>query len=72
MIQRKNPTLPYADAGPVSAALSANPMTHHACGGKIASQLTKPCWENCPTSAQIVKTPLALHIKRSSRNAQSP
>lgn len=41
MTQRENPTLPCADAGPVSAALSENPMPCHACGDIMGHQMAK-------------------------------
>ncbi len=51
MIQHENPTLPCAEAGPVSAALSKKPMPHHACGGIMGYQMAKSCWVNKPASA---------------------
>jgi hypothetical protein len=51
MIQHENPTLPCADAGPVSAAFSANPMPHHTCGGKMGHQLAKSHWIHRPADA---------------------
>jgi hypothetical protein len=57
MIQLENPTLPCADAGPVSAALSKNPMSHHACGGIMGHQMAKSCWENKPANAARRQNP---------------
>ena len=51
MIQRESSTLRCADAGPVSAALSKNPMPHHACGGIMAHQMAKSCWVSEPANA---------------------
>ncbi len=57
MIQKENPTLACADAGPVSAAFSENPMPHHACGGKMGHQLAKSCWVNRPADADCRQNP---------------
>ncbi len=46
MIQRKNPTLSCADAGPLIAAISPNPALQQARDGKMGSQLAKLCQEN--------------------------
>jgi hypothetical protein len=51
MIQLENPTLLHADAGPVTADSSANPMPHHNCGGKIGHQLAKSYWTHRPADA---------------------
>jgi len=72
MIQRNNPTLPCADAGPISAAFSANPMPHHACGGKIGHQLKSHAGKTARPVPNIFKIPLAPRINRCGRNAQSP
>jgi len=60
MIQLENPPLPCADAGPVSAALSKNPMPHHACGGIMGHQMAKSCWVNKPANADLSPLQLAL------------
>jgi len=57
MIQLENPPLPCADAGPVSAALSKNPMPHHACGGIMGHQMAKSCWVNKPANAARRQNP---------------
>ncbi len=58
MIQQKSPTLTCADAGPVSAAFSEKPMSHHACGGRMGHQLTKSCWEYRPAGAAHRQNPV--------------
>ena len=57
MIQHENPTLPCADAGPVSAAFSANPMPHHACSRIMGHQMAKSCWVNKPANAARRQNP---------------
>lgn len=57
MIQRDKPTLPYADAGPISAALSQNPMPHHACDGIMGHQIAKSRWVNKPANAALRHNP---------------
>ena len=44
MIKQEKPALPCADAGPVSAAFSENPMLHHARSGKTGHQLATSRW----------------------------
>lgn len=57
MIQLENPTLPCADAGPVSAAFSKKPMPHHACGGIMGHQMAKSYWVNKPANAARRQNP---------------
>ena len=58
MRQRDKPTLPYADAGPISASLSDNPMPHHVRGGKMGHQSTRSCRENRPAAAAYRQNPV--------------
>lgn len=57
MIQPENPTLPRADARPISAALSKNPIPHHVCGGIMGHQMAKSCSANKPANATRRQNP---------------
>ena len=58
MIHQENPTLTYADAGPISAAFSENPMLHHSCGGKMEDHRTRLCRANRPATAAYRQNPV--------------
>jgi len=57
MRQKEKPTLTCADARPISAALSKDPMPHHACGGIMRHQMAKSCWINKPANAARRQNP---------------
>lgn len=57
MIQKENPAMACADAGPVNATYSENPTPHHACGGKTGHQLATSCWVNRLADAAYRQNP---------------
>lgn len=58
MRQRDKPTLPCADAGPISAAFSENSMPHHVCNSKMRPQRTRLCWVNRHAAAAYQQNPV--------------
>ena len=72
MIRRANPTLHYADIGPIGAAILPKPVLQQANSGKTGNQSAKSGREIDISALLVITQSIALHIDHRSGNPQSP